>query len=124
MLLTYRSHAISGAKASFSARVEHLPAATHAEQQRHAALLARQSALEQLHQQDSQLASSEAELGHRLWEVQETRRRHDAMRKLLYEQLEEISDQLSKTPKGPHTPGQWATGPDLKGANGGASAAP
>jgi len=54
-------------------------------------------------QQDSELASSEAELERRLWEVQETRRRHEAMQRQLQAAVAEVEQALDgKVEQGKH----------------------
>ncbi|KAL1519469.1 hypothetical protein AB1Y20_022989 [Prymnesium parvum] len=78
----------------FSARVAHEPAADCARAALQRTLAARHEELRLVVQQDSELAASEAELARRLWEVQETRRRHEAMQRQLQASIREISELL------------------------------
>ena len=55
------------------------------------ALAARRSELAMVEQQDRELQGSEAELSHRLWEVQEARRRNAAIREQLQAAVEEAA---------------------------------
>ena len=52
--------------------------------------------LERIDRQDGGLAASEAELSARLWEVQETRRRHEASRTQLVAAISELEDELRR----------------------------
>ena len=79
----------------FSAKVEHVPAADFERNQLQVALAARSEELKLVQQQDGELAASEAELARRLWEVQETRRRHEAMQRQLELAVAEVEDALS-----------------------------
>ena len=84
----------------FSAKVEHVPAADFERTRLQEALAARFEELKLVQQQDGELAASEAELSRRLWEVQETRRRHEAMQRQLQQAVAEVEDALAgaKTP--------------------------
>ena len=50
--------------------------------------------LDVLRARDAELARSEAELSQWLWEVQERRRRNEAMARMLQQQLASISDEV------------------------------
>jgi hypothetical protein len=68
---------------AFSARVAHEPAAEREAATLRLELRARQDELSRVAQQEEELTASEAELARRLWEVQETRRRHAAIKEQL-----------------------------------------
>ena len=59
-------------------------------------LRGRREELERIDRQDGGLAASEAELSARLWEVQETRRRHEASRTQLVAAISELEDELRR----------------------------
>ena len=79
----------------FSAKVEHEPAKERQRTLVVEELQARKTELARVTQQDAELSQSEAALAQRLWEVQETRRRHRAMQDQLQAAVEEVEKSLN-----------------------------
>ena len=88
------------AAVTVAAHLEHTPLGESAAAGRQRALekslRSRREELERIDRQDGGLAASEAELSARLWEVQETRRRHEAMRTQLVAAISELEDELRR----------------------------
>ena len=80
---------------TFAAKVEHEPMAARRLSLLRRQLASRQSELAELLAHDKSLAQSEKTLELRLWEVQETRRRHTAMAAQLQEAIREIQANLA-----------------------------
>jgi septal ring factor EnvC (AmiA/AmiB activator) len=80
---------------TFSARVEHEPSSERERSELRRELSNRQEELRTLCSHDEELARSEAALEQRLWEVQETRRRHTAMRAQLEAAVEALEGALA-----------------------------
>ena len=83
---------------TFSARVEHEPAVQREREMRRAELEGRQAQLATLVTQETELAKSEEALALRLWEVQETRRRHAALKEQLEAAIAAAEDALAVPP--------------------------
>ena len=75
---------------TFSARVQHEPTRSRRRDGMRKELAARSAELSRLDEQEAALEASEAALAQRLWEVQETRRRHAAMRTQLTAAIDEM----------------------------------
>ena len=88
------------AAVTVAAHLEHTPLGESAAAGRQRALekslRGRREELERIDRQDGGLAASEAELSARLWEVQETRRRHEASRTQLVAAISELEDELRR----------------------------
>ena len=76
-------------------QVEHEPTATRERNELRSQLASRRAELRQLEAHDAELATSEATLSQRLWEVQETRRRQKAMHAQLSEAVAELERELA-----------------------------
>ena len=81
---------------SFSAKVEHEPTTERQRKLMRLELEARKGELTRVAQQDAELSQSEAALAQRLWEVQETRRRHMAMKVQLEAAVESVQQALAE----------------------------
>jgi hypothetical protein len=79
---------------SFSARAHHEPLACRRHQALRAELAARRAELATLDRQVAELEKSEEALALRLWEVQETRRRHAAVRGQLVDAVQAAASAL------------------------------
>ena len=82
---------------TFSAHVEHEPTAERQVSVLRVQLANRKEELAQLASQEAELAISEETLARRLWEVQETRRRNQAMAA----QIEQAAAELEEALAGP-----------------------
>ena len=80
---------------SFWAKVEHEPTAERNRSALKAELSTRKQELHLVEQQEAELELSEAALAQRLWEVQETRRRHQAVRSQLIAAVEHLEHTLA-----------------------------
>jgi hypothetical protein len=84
---------------SFSANVAHEPLAERQRAALKRELAGRKSELEGLVGRETELEATEAALAHRLWEVQETRRRHSAMAAQLQEAVASLEARLATPPR-------------------------
>jgi hypothetical protein len=81
---------------AFSAKVEHEPVAERHRVAMLQELSARRLELERVAQQEAELLQSEEALARRLWEVQETRRRHQVIQQQLSEEVASVELALAK----------------------------